>query len=148
VPHLWPDIAVVLLLAYFNAGVNLMLFHTGLDPMDQPGYVERGLVPILAAAVVWPITARLNRELAWFLIVFVAAILVFALGWTLLGLLFGSVLWRVVALVVLSFTGLFGRPAGLVGSLIWRLIASPLGLRVPLGLERMQAMNELRNMRP
>jgi hypothetical protein len=145
---IWPDIILLLSLAYFNAGMNLLLFHTGLSPMDQPGYVERGLAPILIAALLWPITARINRELAWFFVIFVAAVLVFALGWLVLGVLFYSPTWRAVTLLVVSFTGLFGRPSGFLGSLIWRAVAKPLGLRVPLGLERMLLRTALRNAAP
>ncbi len=147
-PSLWPDISVVLLLAYFNAGMNLILFHTGLGPVDQPGYVSRGFRSIVAAGIFWPVVARLNRELAWFLVIFFAAIVLFSAGWFALGVITDSVLWRGIPLLVISVTGLFGRPAGFVGSIVWNLIAKPFGLSVPSGLERMLLRNSIRNLAP
>jgi hypothetical protein len=92
----WPDVEVVLFLAYYLTGLNMVLFYRGLDPMDQPDYVRQGGVRRVIAVMIWPVGGGLNHELGWYAVCFVSAVIVIGPGYWLAGMFVQSTFWRVM----------------------------------------------------
>jgi hypothetical protein len=118
-------------LAYYLTGLNMILFHTGLDPIDQPRYASAGVLRILGAATVWPFVANINGELGWFGLFFASGLLYFTVALRVV-VFFVDSPWIVLGVFwVLCFTPIVGAPVGILGSLLWRLLPASLRPRMP-----------------
>lgn len=136
-----PDVIIAVFLAYYWTGFEMVLFHTQLDPVDQPGYVSGSVLKRIGAGVVWPGVAYLNGEFAWFSICFLSSAI--ALGASYIGLnhVIGSTFFAILVLGVLRVTpvisALLSFPLALLSALLWFLIAKPIGCKPPSGMERL-----------
>jgi hypothetical protein len=132
------NIAVGLFLSFYWNGWEMVSFHRNLDPVDQPGYLEKSKFHVIFSAIFWPFVAWLNGELWWFFVCFISKAVVYTfLFWALVELMESTMLAvaliaiaRVVPLssIVITF------PAAVLASLIWMVIAKPMGARPPTGM--------------
>ena len=133
----WPDVVVVLFLAYYLTGLNMVKFHRGLRPHDQPGYVELGIVRQIIAGVIWPLVGRENREFGWYAVCFVSAVIVIGLEYWLASKFVQSSFWRVMIVWTACVTPVVNAPLALIAMVLWLMVAKPLGLRIPSGMDRL-----------
>lgn len=136
----WSEVIIALFLAYYWTGFEMILFHTQLNPVDQPGYVSGSVWKRIGAGVVWPVASYANREFAWFSICFLSSAIVLGAAYIGLNHLIGSSL-AILVLGALRVTpvvsALVSFPLALVGTLLWFLIAKPLGCKPPKGMDRL-----------
>lgn len=130
-------------LAYYLTGVNMVLYHSGSAPLDQPGYVHLGFWRKFLAGAMWPYVARINRELGWFLVTFAASVVVATAFYALAGIVLDHGFWRTLLVVVICTTPIGVLPLAVVSSLLWLVLRRPLGLQVPAAMERTQRRHEL-----
>ena len=134
------DVAIGLFLAYYWTGYDMVLFHSQLESVDRPSYVDGPKWKVVISGAGWPLIAYLNRELSWFGVCFLSSAIVFTAVHMLLLPYVGSTASVVVILAVLRNVPLLGRllsvPFGAIASVLWILVAKPLGARVPAGIER------------
>ena len=130
------DVAVVVFVAYYLNGMSMVAFHSKVSPLDRPGYVNLGQVRRILAGAMWPVVARANRELGWFVVTFVSAVIVVAIEYWILGLFVDSTFWRVAIVWLACVIPVVNAPLALVAVVLWLIVAKPLGLRVPSGMDR------------
>lgn len=128
------DAAVVVFLAYYYNGMSMVAFHSQLSPVDRPGYVSLGKPRRILAGTMWPVVARANGELGWFVVTFVSALIVVAIEYWILGRFIDSTFWRVAIVWLACVMPVVNAPLALVAVVLW-LMAKPLGLRVPVGMD-------------
>lgn len=137
----WPEVIIAVFLAYYWTGFEMVQFHTQLDPVDQPGYVDGSVWKRIGAGVVWPFVAFTNREFAWFSICFLSSAIVLGAAYIGLNHLLGSTFYAILVLGALRVTPvvstLVSFPLALVSALLWFLIARPFGCKPPSGMERL-----------
>lgn len=133
------DFAAIAFVSYYWAAIDMVRFHSHLDPIDQPGYVETSSGRRFVAGALWPLTASLNGELAWFLTTFASSVVIFYLAYSALGLIIASFFWRVLLVSVLSGTPMLGAiinaPRALVAMFFWLIFARPFGCKPPTGMD-------------
>ena len=132
-----------LFLAYYLTGLNMVLYHSASAPMDRPGYVYLGFWRKLLAGAIWPYIARMNRELGWFLVTYIASVIVATAFFALAGIFLEHGFWRTLIVTVVCTTPIGVMPLAIVSSLLWLLLRRPLGLEVPGAVERTQKLREL-----
>jgi hypothetical protein len=129
------DVAVVVFVAYYFTGMTMVAFHSKLSPLHQPGYVSLGKGRRILAGAMWPVVARANGELGWFVITFVSALTVVAIEYWILGRFVDSTFWRVAIVWLACIVPIVNAPLALVAVILWLLVGKPLGLRVPSGMD-------------
>lgn len=135
----WPEAVMTLVLAYFFTGMNMVAFHSQLGALHQPGYVRLGLGRRILAGAMWPMVGRANRELGWFAVTFASAIIVVGLEYRLVSRFVDSVFWRLVLVSLACVLPIVNAPLALVAMLLWLIVARPLGLRIPSGMDKLTA---------
>jgi hypothetical protein len=129
------DVAVVVFVAYYFTGMTMVAFHSKVSPLHRPGYVRLGQVRRVLAGTMWPVVARANRELGWFVVTFVSALIVVAIEYWIFGKFVDSTFWRVAIVWLACLVPVVNAPLALVGVVLWLIVAKPLGLRVPSGMD-------------
>ena len=125
----WSDLVIVLFLSYYLTGLNMVAFHTRSHPVDRPGYVRLGPVRRTIAGAMWPVVGRANRELGWFTVCFISGAIVIGVEYRLLSAFVAATFWRTTIVWIACVTPVVNAPIALVSTLLWLLLAKPLGLR-------------------
>ena len=137
------DIVLGLFLAYYWTGVEMVSFHSQLDPVDRPGYVDAPLYRRFFSGAIWPVVAKLNQELAWFFVCFLSGAIVFSFIHALAFPYIGSTGLIVVAIAVLrsipGVSAIVNAPLALFAMVLWFLLAKPFGAKIPSGIERIHS---------
>lgn len=135
----WMEVIIAIFLAYYWTGFDMVHFHTQLDPVDQPEYVNGSTWKRVVSGALWPVVSYANREFAWFSTCFLSAAIVLGAAYVGLNHLLGSTFYAVLVLGTLRVTpvisALLSFPLALFSSLLWLLIAKPLGCKPPSGIE-------------
>jgi hypothetical protein len=136
----WVEVIIAVFLAYYWTGFDMVNFHTQLEPVDQPEYVSGSTWKRVVSGALWPVVSYANREFAWFSICFLSAAIVLGAAYVGLNRLLGSTFYAVSVLGALRVTpvisALLSFPLAMFSSLLWLLIAKPLGCKPPTGIER------------
>lgn len=135
----WSDFAALSVLAYAVNGSNMVLFHTRVSPLHQPGYVHLGSARRFAAGAVWPVVAKLNDELGWFMVTFLGVLLVMVAEYWLVSKWIESVAVRFVLVWLASVLPIINIPTTLGAMILWMIFAKPFGLRTPPGMDRLRS---------
>jgi len=137
---LWTDATLVVLIAYYWIGFGMVNFHSRLRPCDQPGYVSSSLSQKVLFGAIWPYVSYFNQELVWFSICFCCAIAVLGAAAYGLTLFTGSILISVLSLAVVRVIPIgdtvLSVPLNLLSTLLWYVIARPLGCSLPHGIQK------------
>ena len=129
------DVAVVVFVAYYYNGMSMVAFHSHVSALHRPGYVRLWKVRRIVAGAMWPVVARANRELGWFVVTYVSALIVVAIEYWILGRFVESTFWRVAIVWLACVIPVVNAPLALVAVVLWLIVAKPLGLRVPSGMD-------------
>lgn len=136
------DIVIGLFLSYYWTGIDMVTFHSQLDPVDRPGYVYESRIRRFLVGAVWPYVAKLNREFGWHFVFFASGVFVFTLLHAFLYPYFKSsglvVLVISVVRVIPVISNVITGPCALFAMLLWLVLAKPFGAKPPSGIERMQ----------
>lgn len=136
------EISVSIFLGYYWTGLGMVLFHSSQNPVDQPGYVHLSFWRKVAAGAAWPFVARINQELGWFAVCFASSTATVAAAYLLLAGSLGSslTLLAINALILIpGVNAIMVFPQALMATILWSIMAKPLGLKAPSGIERIGA---------
>jgi hypothetical protein len=135
------DIIIGLFLSYYWTGFEMVVFHTLLHPVDRPGYVNAPIYKRFLCGAIWPVVAKLNNEFTWFFVCFLSGAIVFCFIYALAYPFFNSTGLVVLAIAVLrsipGVSGIVNFPLALLATIMWSVLAKPLGAKMPSGIERM-----------
>lgn len=136
------DIIFGIFLSYYWTGVEMVTVHSQSYPIDRPGYVSGPWIKRFFAGAVWPIAARMNRELGWFFVCFLSGAILFTILHAVLYPHFRSeglvVLAVVVVRVVPIISAIVNGPLAILSMVLWFVLAKPFGAKVPTAIARMQ----------
>ncbi len=134
------DATIALFLAYYWTGFEMVLFHSQLEPVDQPGYISESPIKLVISGAVWPVVSYLNREFSWFSVCFLASALVLGAAYVGLNHIIGSTFWAIIVLGVARVTPILSTIIAtllaLVSALLWLVVAKPFGAKMPTGIEK------------
>ena len=131
------DVVVVMVISYWFCGQSMLVTDRKLDPIDQAAYVSQSRGRRFLVGMLWPHVARLNEEFAWYAVSYVSILLVVGIAYELLGLFVASLFLRVVVLAVAWYSPVLTVPFSIMATILWAVVAAPLGARVPPGIARL-----------
>ena len=79
----------------------------------------------------------LNHELGWYAVCFCSAVVVIGLEYWLVGKFIQTSFLRILLVWATCVTPVVNAPLALVAMMLWLMIAKPLGLRIPSGMDRL-----------
>lgn len=134
------DILIGTYLSYCLTGYSMVNFHSQQPLIHQPFYVEKSFYKRFLAGLLWPITAKANKELSWFIITFLGGCIVFSIFHAVAYSYVGSSALVSILLFILAIAPItsvvIGGLLSIVSLFLWFVLAKPFGLKFPKSVER------------
>jgi len=131
---------VSVLLSYFEIAIEMVAFHKNSHPIDRPAYVRGSIIKKIFSGMFWPLVTKMNQELGWFFSNFIGCFLVFTVFFVLtenyLSITISAVVFCIVRCTPF-LNQILVFPLSLASTLVWLLVAQPLGAKIPNAVIRM-----------
>ena len=131
---------ISVLLSCYEIAIEMVAFHQNSHPIDRPAYVRGSIIKKFFSGMFWPLVTKMNQELGWFFSNFIGCFIVFTVFFVLTENYMPITLSAIVFCIARNIhllNQILIIPLSLASTLVWLLVAQPLGAKIPKAMIRM-----------
>lgn len=133
----YESIFVGLFLAYYWTAFEMVAYHSNSRVDHRPAYVNDSKIRRFAGGLIWPVTSKSNGEFGWFFSCFVSYTILLIIALKVISAfipLYVCILAIGIIRLIPIIQNIFTIPAAVISAIFWRFVASPMGSKMPNGI--------------